>query len=160
MEKYGIARSQTRRLGGTEYGGIIRGIGTKELRVVEPIGVKRCLVGARYEPERAVVDGFVAERKPHRDEILAFERPVANVAMPARQASVKRMLGHEAVVMGAGQQDRFAEVRFHPSAHTRRCCDLGELRIAAVRVEEPPHRTRSGLCMSRAGVGWLSSARR
>src|SRR3984893_17354173 len=132
MEKYGIARSQTRRLGGTEYGGIIRGIGTKELRVVEPIGVERCLVGARYEPERTIVDGLVAERKPHRDEILAFERPEANVAMPTRQAAVQGMLGHEAVMMCARQQDRFAEVRFHRHAHPRRRCDLGEPRIAAV----------------------------
>jgi hypothetical protein len=84
MEKHGIARSQARRLGTAEYGGIVPAIGTKELRLVEPIGVKRGPVGARYEPERTVVDGLVAERKPHRDEIL--------VRLPYRGCLVMRQL--------------------------------------------------------------------
>src|SRR6266850_1471091 len=60
MEKYRIARSKMRRLGGTKYVGVVRAIGTKEFRVVEPIGVERRLVGTWHEPERAVVDGLVA----------------------------------------------------------------------------------------------------
>ena len=140
MEEDDIARLQFRRNGGADQRLVFRQVGAEELGFVEALGRERQRVRLRHEPERAVLYRLAAERDPRRNEIVALERPVARIAMPAGQAAVRRMLGHQAVVMRARQIRRLAEIQLHPAAHFRRRRPFGEQRIAHVSVEQTPHR--------------------
>src|SRR5271165_747251 len=72
-----------RRLGRAYDLCVVRAVAAEELCLVEPVGAERRPMRARHEPQRAVVDRLLTERLPSRDQILALERPEANIAMPA-----------------------------------------------------------------------------
>jgi hypothetical protein len=88
MEEKGIARRQPRRYRRLYEFGIIQQIAAEEFRAVEAIGVEVLAMRAGHQPERTVVLRFFAERQPHGHQVLALERPVANIAMPSRKAAV------------------------------------------------------------------------
>src|SRR5688572_20848081 len=119
---------------------ILRQVLPEKLRLVQPLGAEFGGVAPRQHEETAVFETLGPERDPHRHELRALERPVAEVPMPARTAAVARILRHDAVVMRLRKLDRIAKQWRKQASKLRAHGPLGKYRVACVSLEQPPHR--------------------
>ena len=139
MEEQHVAGFQLDRRLGRDERRVRRRVGQQELPGVEPVRAELDRVAARQHEKAAVLDALVTEREPGRNELRPLERPVADVAVPARRAAVPRVLRHDAVVVRLRKLDPGTE----HGAQVRRQSGGGrpllERGIARVCLQEPAH---------------------
>src|SRR6185295_15878408 len=120
-----------------------------ELPVAECHGV-----ASRQNVETAITVVLAPECQPDRHELGTFERPVAYVTMPVRDAAVSRVLRHDAVVVRLRDLDRTPEYRSQTARDGGGGGPFGVSRVACIGLKEAPHGAAAGCVVRgrRAGI--------
>ena len=109
MKQHHITLRQRQRDALRKQGLVGRHIRAQKIELIHLIGLQLQPMRTRDEMQRAVVGIFRTQRQPYRNQVIALERPVADIAMPAGGGAKGRMLGHHAIVMGQRGAHRLGE---------------------------------------------------